>query len=148
MTAKTKPELARFGHLTDVLATNLNTQRITLSLDLYSFLTSAHHNQTPVPTLSDHTPIITPVPGMSNIVCQFETDRNQPIDNKNPFLVVQYPFASRATVYNDPDSGHANLPVTLNIFCLYEHKARAFGRKYGSIYECPCGQCAWDVLAW
>lgn len=40
-----------------------------------------------------------------------------------------------------------NLPVVLRLFCLQEGIPRPFGRKEGSVYECPCGIFRWDVNA-
>lgn len=143
-----KPRAARLGRVTNVITTAHNTKRVTIHLDNHYFHTSAHLDQQPVPTLPDQTPVVTKVPGMNSTVCQFEVDPEQHIDDTKPFLVVHHPLTTLAIVYNDPEAGSANLPFALNIFCLTENRARPFGRKYASIYECPCGQFAWDVLAW
>ena len=38
------------------------------------------------------------------------------------------------------------LPVSLVLWCQREGKARWFGLRYGSTYDCPCGEFLWDVF--
>ena len=38
------------------------------------------------------------------------------------------------------------LPVSLVLWCQREGKPRWFGLRYGSTYDCPCGEFLWDVF--
>ena len=38
------------------------------------------------------------------------------------------------------------LPVSLVLWCQVEGKPRRFGLRYGSTYDCPCGEFLWDVF--
>ncbi len=38
------------------------------------------------------------------------------------------------------------LPVSLVLWCQVENRTRTFGLRYGSTYDCPCGQFFWDVF--
>ena len=40
---------------------------------------------------------------------------------------------------------YPNLPYALTLFCQVEYRTMLFGRKYRTLYECPCGEFQWDI---